>query len=523
MTCRPLETGWRLFGAGKDAPVSFLPGADRLSDFSDLLGAPAEAGAPYRPGEPLPAAGGECRLARRVSPAAVGRHEARLVLSGLQGRGAVFLDGREAARFSGGTVPVDLTEAARGGRPVLVELRFGPERPASLGRALLQGAGDAALSAEGLVREEGCVRGTAEIRCFRSGLYRLEGRLQPAGRRAAAAGWQPLGTLRVCRGEREALPFRLPAAGASSPQIVLLRLLRLSRGEAPCARLALFAGAGAAPRAWLPLSREEAARPLPRLLAELARLRVPAVSFPDLPEEETAAAFGRAGIGLVLPGGTGAAARFSRFPAVRFSREEAAPSGLPETARQLLGRVSLCAPVPPGGLPSGDSLLRAAFGAVPENPDALQEALSRLLLRMRADAAQASLYAGPVCPPGALGDPAMTEILAAAASPHAAAVPFAGAWWCGAHFSCDLLLLHAAPGASGCAALLDGDRVLAEAAWRNGERARLDARLPEEPSCLRLRLTMIPPDGLAVRHPDLPVFVGRRAPLEAALNLRLSV
>ena len=87
----------------------------------------------------------------------------------------------------------------------------------------------------------------------------------------------------------------------------------------------------------------------------------------------------------------------------------------------------------------------------------------------------------------------------------------------------DLLLLHAAPGASGFAALLDGDRVLAEASWRKGERARLDARLPEEPGCLRLRLTMIPPDGLAVRHPDLPVFVGRRAPLEAALNLRLSV
>ena len=544
----PLSRGWRLSGDGNGGPVSFLPGVDRLMPFADLLEMEEEDGRPFPLPAPLPEGTG-LQLSREIPFGSLRCDVASLRFSCVRGRGTVLLDGREIARFSDGPLSVDLSDAARLGRSATLTLAFDQARPAGVtGTVFLRCAERAALGGVSLSCAGGRMQGWARVR-GEAGAYRLAAAAQEAAKEtakedeeavSARPGSGPAGSpasrpMRETRraplggadvsftltGEKEqTVSFSLPVPGGGGRALAVLSLFRITKQgrELLCDRRVCFAGAGRQPRAWLPLSPEELWENPARLAERLVSLRVPAVSLPAPPEEALSTALRRKEIGLVLPPPEPEEARDRRASGVAYLAEEPFGTMPGELARQLSGFLAcpVAAAAPP--LPE-EEMLRAAFGNPPGEPEPLRAPLLRLLIRLRADGARRGLYSGPVAPSGALSDPALAEILRDAAAPHAAAFPLTGGWWCGSAFSCRLFLLDAAPGSRGEAALRDDEgRIFARAAWRDEEMPVITARLPDKPGRLSLSLTLLLPDGRAVPSPDLPVFVGRRGPLEAACS-----
>ena len=511
----PLSCGWRLSGDGAAGPVSFLPGAERLPEYADLLPVPEEEGRAF----PLPGLlpeGEELRLSRGIPFGTVRCGFAELRFACLRGSGAVLLDGREIARFSDGPLTLDLSEAARAGRTANLTLAFDRARPAGItGGVFLHCAGSAAIVSASFSFAGSGIRGEVRV-SGRAGKYRL----------AAATG----GNGAAGRSETEftmegdgvkTVPVSLRFSGEAGSATVAVSVSRVTeRGrQLPCDRRVSLACRADRPQAWLPLAREETWEDPDALAEKLSALRIPAVSLPAPAQSALASALARRGIGLLPPpaepeGDYKGSASSGADP----FREEAFGDTPGSLARQLCGFTACPVSPPPVSLPE-EAMLRAAFGALPADAEALREPMLRLLVRLRAEGAQRSLYSGPVAPPGALSDPVLSTILQSAAAPHAAALPLAGGWWCGSSFSCRLFLTGAPSGSRGEAALRDaGGRIFARLSWRDGEMPVLTARLPDVPCRLALSLTLFPPEGQPVAAPDLPVFAGRRGPLEAMLS-----
>ena len=521
----PISRGWRLVGEEEKRSVSFLPGAERLSDFGGLLSLPEE-GRPFPLPGMLPEAK-ELRLSREIPFGSLACDFALLRFSCLRGRGTVLLDGSEIARFSDGPLSLVLTDAARKRRKAILTLAFDETRPAGVsGTVFLRCAKTAMLTGlslrSGRSRLQGQARVTGEAGKYCL-LIRARKAAKPTGKDEAGAAERIRETAEpeasysfsLSEGIETPVPFSLPLPGSTPEALVLFSLVRMTEhGSAfPCDQLVRFAGKHERPRAWLPLSQEETLENPVRLAEKLTALRIPAISLPTPAEDALAAALSRAGIAIVSTdpeNSAGIEEANSLLP-----EEWAFGKTTGELVRQLCG-FTAC-PVTPSPLPlSEEEMLRAAFGCAPEDPEALREPILRMLVRLRAEGARRYLYSGPIAPRGALSDPALSEILAGAAGPHAAALPLSGGWWCGSVFSCRLFLTQAAPGSRGEASLRDEEGlVLARVSWRDGEMPVLTAQLPNTPSRLSLCLSMILPEGPPVSAPELAIFVGRRGPLEA--------
>ena len=516
----PLSRGWRLSGDGAADPVSFLPGAERLPEYADLLPVPEEEGRAF----PLPGLlpeGEALRLCREMPFGAIRCSFAELHFSCLRGSGAVLLDGREIARFSGAPLTLDLSEAARAGRAANLTLAFDGARPAGIaGGVFLHCAESAAIVSASFSFSGSGIRGEVRV-SGRAGKYRLSASArEPAagGNKGATGRWETVFSLDGDGEKTVPVSLRYPGKAGSVPVAVSVFRVTEKGRQLPCDRRVSPACRADRPQAWLPLTLEETWEDPAALAEKLSALRIPAVSLPSPPGSALVSALARRGIGLLPPPAEpDGEFKGNASPGASPSREEAFGDTPGSLVRQLCG-FTAC-PVSPPSVPfTEEAMLRAAFGALPADAETLRGPILRLLIRLRAEGAQGGLYSGPIAPPGAFSDSALSEILRNAAAPHAAALPLAGGWWCGSSFSCRLFLIGAPSGSRGEAVLRDaGGRIFARLSWRDGETPVMTARLPDAPCRLALSLTLFPPEGQPVAAPDLPVFVGRRGPLEAML------
>ena len=500
---------WRLSAEGLapgESGPSFLPGADRLSRFSALLGLEDAARARDFPVPGLlPEGARNAVLSADIPFARCAGDYLILCFPLLRGSGRVLLGESEIARFGDGELTLELPRELCAGT-VRLSLCFDEARPAGVpALPTLRSADGACLRRVLLFPEADGVSVRAEAESEREALFELAACADACSRSALR--------VRLAAGNSPALLLRCPGLPASGTLVVTLSRVTDSGALLLCDRLALRCGAAAEPaRVWLPLSREEALREPDAMAARLKALRIPAVRVPGVPPEALCRALDAADVGLIAPDVPQAdRLRLGRFPRLSFAEAPEPRASGACAAWQLCG-LARC-PRGEAGL-ADEAMLREAFGPTPPDPARLSE-LPRLLLRLRADGAAMGLYSGPLAPPGALSDPELLAVLSHAAGPHAAALPLFGAWWCGQRFSCRLAAPRAPEGCAVRAALCRGDEVLSELSFPSGETPELRAVLPDEPCVLRLRLSLSFPDGALVTEEPLPVFAGLRGPLEA--------
>ena len=114
---RPLRRGWRLSADGLSAPQaspSFLPGAERLSGFSDLLGGAQQESLPFTaPALLPPEAARRASLSLTLPPSAASGDALRLRFPLLRGKGRVLVGGRECARFCESPLSLDASATVK--------------------------------------------------------------------------------------------------------------------------------------------------------------------------------------------------------------------------------------------------------------------------------------------------------------------------------------------------------------------------------------------------------------------------
>ena len=505
---RPLRRGWRLSADGLSAPQaspSFLPGAERLSSFSDLLGGAQQESLPFTaPALLPPEAARRASLSLTLPPSAASGDALRLRFPLLRGKGRVLVGGRECARFCDS--PLSLApEVPAGPGPLVLTLEFEDGRPAGIvGTPCLSRAENAWLEELRLVPGTDGITLTARAECVMPGNYELTVKTSGADACSRLSFSLTPGEPRTLR-----LVHPLRRYGAE----LLVVSLQLQRPETAllCDRHTLRCGAQAAPpSAFLPLSRKETLADPDALIAQLLRLGIPGVLVPSPVPEALLTALSRAGIRAAVSGaGEEERSRLARCPGVSFSQDGPPAFSAADAAWQLCG-LSAC---PRGGQLSPREMLTEALGAADEQT---ARDLPALLARIRADGMRMGLYSGPVAPAGSLDSPVYGRILRHAAEVHVAAFPLFGAWWCSSRFSCRI----ASPGApEGCRVLAslqaEDGHVLCERAFPSGTQALFEAALPASPCRLLLRLTLLYPDGALSEEEPLPVFAGLRAPLEA--------
>ncbi|MBR1408813.1 MAG: hypothetical protein IJ573_07965 [Clostridia bacterium] len=503
----PLSSGWRLsapgLSAAEEAP-SFLPGADRLSGFGDLLGEKAEESRPFSVPGLIPAeAGHAASLFLTLTPAQAAGDHLLLHFPLLRGKGRILADGNERLRFQDGALDVKLSPVTV---PLKLTLEFEDERPAGIPAVpVLRRAENAWLDALSLEPGEGEAVLTATAACVMPGSYELS--VQTNGRQARSVLAFSLNP-----GEPRVLRLTHPLCRLGSD--VLIVTLGLRRGAAllPCDRRVLCCGPQAAlSPAWLPLSVEEAFAPPGETVSLLRQLQIPGVQLPAPAAEAMLLALGRAGIRAAVRGADDAERlRLSRIPGLSF-REDPPPSFSPaDAAWQLCG---LCSCPRTAEAVSREEMLLSSLGKAEADAAA---ALPELLARIRADGMRLGLYSGPAAPEGALTSPRFQRILRRAAGVHVAAFPLFGAWWCSSRFSCRIAVPGAPAGCHVTASLQDRQgHTLFERTSPAERPFLLETALPDQPCVLRLRLMLTYPDGSLTEEEPLPVFVGLRAPLEA--------
>ena len=506
-TALPLSSGWRLSSPGlaaAEGTPSFLPGADRLSGFGDLLGGKAEESRPFAvPGFIPPEADHAASLSLKLTPAQAAGDFLLLRFPLLRGKGRILTDGNELLRFEDGPLDVNLTAPSQ---LLTLTLEFEDSRPAGISAVpVLQRAENAWLDALTLEPGEGEVVLSAAAACVMPGNYELSVRTN--GRQLCSRL-----SFSLAPGEPRSLRLVHPLCRTGSD--VLVVTLGLYRGAAllPCDRRVLRCGPQAAfSPAWLPLTREEALAPPEETVSLLGHLRIPGVQLPSPAAEAMLLALGSAGIRAAVRGADEEERRrLSRIPGLSFI-EGPPPAFSPADAAWQLCGLSSC-PRTAEGLSREDMLL-ASLGTA--ETDAA-EALPDLLLRIRADGMRLGLYSGPVEPAGALTSPRFQRILRHAAGVHVAAFPLFGAWWCSSRFSCHIAVPDAPAGCRVTASLQGQQgRTLFERTSPAELPFLLETVLPDQPCVLHLRLTLTYPDGSLTEEEPLPVFVGLRSPLEA--------
>ena len=278
-----------------------LPGADALSAFADLLGAPPEGGADdaqamQEADFPLPAAipgdvGGAVELTYALDFGALCADDAELTLELVRGRGRVLADDVPLCAFQNpkdGLVRVPLAHALHAGRRQTLRLCFDASRPAGvLGPVCLHLTTRARLRDIALWPDAQ----TKTVR-LRAALSAMEtGRFVLRARAACAGEALPVHDLPVLltAGEPQTVEMTLPLPGkpfvpgqpADGPSL-RVQLLTPGRHGALCDELTLLCGYSGAPAKYdIPLLPAECLDP-DALLARIGRLCLPGVRL-DVP------------------------------------------------------------------------------------------------------------------------------------------------------------------------------------------------------------------------------------------------
>lgn len=573
MTALPLMASWRIradslperMTCEPDVPGFTLPGAQALLAFTELLDSPSAAAedaaaeaaqdAPF----PLPAmipedVAGPVSLTQRIDFGALQGDRAVLVFSRIVGCGEILLDDRVAAVFDSsrrdapgafpGALRVDLSDALRLGRAQTLTLRFHEARPAGVpGAVFLRVTRRAQFTGVAVLPEpaQRTMTVRAQVATQRSGAYVLCVQAAPA-----QPGGEPLPA-------RE-LPLVL-RAGASVPATLTLRVagdrftpgtpctppaLKFSLLYAPdgggsrvlCDSMTLACGYPGAPApVWLPLTAAECAQDARPLAGRLQAMHVCAVSLDAPAPEDFYLEMTRAGIGVrqTLPARHPLRAQLARHACVSLAEPPAAaePESPACSAWMLCGVVGALRTPDPGLTPA--ELLFEAFGRPvhPAEPAAAAVLawLRTVLLRLRAEAARQSRYTGALCAPGEWDDPDTADALRTALRPlHLSALPLLGAWWTGTRFSASLVAFvqEDTEGPLLATAVLEDDqgaelaRLCAPCPARGGFIGVIEAVLPAQPCVLELTTRLTRGDTV-VEESAMPVYVGERGPLEAAL------
>lgn len=553
-----------------------LPGAQELSRFADLLGeAPESAQEEPEASVPFDTPGllprelcGQAELRADLRFDRLHGERAQLEFRLLAGRGEVLLGDTRLARFDGGPLVLDVTDALRLGRRQTLTLRFDKTRPAGLpGAALLRVTQLARIEFAGAQpdADAGTMTLRARVAADSAGRYRLCVRpCPPDGAQAVAA---PCAARELPfsleAGERRDIALTLCVPGGrfacgkpyAAPSIRLeltcetdvpapVRKERRPRGRrapapAPqplrrrtrCDSATLLCGyPGKTPQTYAPLPRELAGLPPQLLLPALAALHLRAVFLPFAPPDALCAACTQAGVALLLrrPRETDEAARLSRFPCVCFCDAAAPDAPSPEeNAWQLGSMVALDRQLEPGIVPA--ELLAEAAGRPVDAKEAGAAAVLQWLravrIRLLAEASRQGRFSGALCAPQELLEPDVAQALTDALAPlHLSALPLRGAWWTGTHFSASLFacLEGTLPeGPLHARALLETEageplaRFDAPCAAPGGALGTIEARLPDAPCVLTLTTQLLCGDAV-LEESALPVYVGERGVLEAA-------
>lgn len=575
MTALPLLAGWRIqadalperMADGDAVPAFSLPGEQELLAYADLLGAddaPAQGEAPGSAPFALPAllpedVPGAVTLSREIDFGALRGDHAVLEFDHLLGRGEVRLSGEVIAVFPGGArgnasaapcqLAVDLTGALRRGRRETLSLCFGGERPAGAPGPVLLRVTQCARFAEISVLPNAAQRTmTVRVRIAADDgeTYTLRAQSAPAVAQETALPAREIALPSDAPGELTlAVPGErfTPGTPYAAPVLKLQLLRRAERSNARkpagsgvprdilCDSVTLMCGYPGAPvPAWVPLTAAQCAGDAQALAERLGALHLSAVSAPLPAQDGFYREMTRAGVSVrqYAPTRHPLRERLARHACVCFSGVPDAPfSADPaESAWRLCGMVgsTRVAELAPAAL-----LAEAAGRSVdPEEPGtaAVLAWLRAVEVRLRAEAARQSRFAGALCAPGLWAEPDIADALATAMRPtHLSALPLLGAWWTCTRFSASLVAFvpedDARDGALEAQAILEDEqghvlaRVDAPCPLRGGYVGLIEAQLPDAPCVLELTCRLLA-GGETIEESTLPVYVGERGPLEAA-------
>lgn len=564
----PLSGGWtltadelpqRLLAAPKKSGFS-LPGAKALLDFSDLLGeqAPKDAPPPEQDEEnsapfTLPALlpgdiAGSAALSREIDFSALCAGHAFLLLEHIVGSGSVELGDETLLRFDGALAQaqIDLTDALRLGRKQTLTLRFDSAAGAGVCVAPL-------LRATGSVRFKEIVAQpdpggrTIDVRFTlvtdRSRSALLCAAAVPSDEKAPSP-WRQT-RVRLLSGSDNALSlsFSVPAAAFApgrpfEPAVLKFQLYSLPaedarRGTLSDAQTLVSGFAGAAPRAYVPLTAQECRMPPEALSAKARELNALSLFAPAPVSALFCRRLADEGIALTAyaPDGTPLCAQVRSLPSVSPAAHADVQAFFPpERALSLWQRCGMPSlpPTKDAGVPAQDLLLNAC-GCIPDETQprhaAALRALRALQIRLRAEAARQGQYAGSLCAPGEWNQEECAGALRGALSPlHLSVLPLRGAWWTQSFFSATLCAFIPEEERRGAysvhAELLDAQGGVLAAFSRDcpacgGTVGIIEGRLPDTACALTLR-ALLKRSGAVVESQELPVYVGERAPLEAA-------
>lgn len=526
-----------------------LPGADALSAFADLLGAPPEGGADdaqamQEADFPLPAAipgdvGGAVELTYALDFGALCADDAELTLELVRGRGRVLADDVPLCAFQNpkdGLVRVPLAHALHAGRRQTLRLCFDASRPAGvLGPVCLHLTTRARLRDIALWPDAQ----TKTVR-LRAALSAMEtGRFVLRARAACAGEALPVHDLPVLltAGEPQTVEMTLPLPGkpfipgqpADGPSL-RVQLLTPGRHGALCDELTLLCGYSGAPAKYdIPLLPAECLDP-DALLARIGRLCLPGVRL-DVPAPD---AFYRAmtlsGVSVLHPFATQALRERLACHACVVFGDAPLPRmrSLPALDAWLLCGLTACPRTPPADATPAELLLEAAgreLDAQSPNIAAVLLWLRAVRIRLLAEAARQGRFSGALCPPGVWQDEDVFAALQTALAPtHLSALPLCGAWFAGSAFS-----------ASVCAFVdaRDTDDGLIARAWledddgrrlatlkrpcppRGGEIGILECALPNN-ACVLTLCASLSKGAEIIEQSQMPVYAGVNGMLEAA-------
>ena len=530
-----------------------LPGASALSAFADLIGAQEDEqpeteehpGVPFSLPAMLPEEiKGNAALSREIDFGLLSGDHAELLIDALCGSGSISLDGKTLLRFGAG-VPcarIDLTDALRLCRKQTLSICFDDARRAGIpGTMLLRTTEKARFTSVALVsRSSRTFSASLSFYAGQPGIYAVRAAVAPSENEKPWGGScieiSQAGTAQM------ALSFPLPAsrfeAGKPySPATLKLELYMLpgqtaSRGMLCDVHTLAVGVPGAAPRAYIPLTKEECRFDPEALISRAGTLGVPALF---LPAPASAQLYHRAlldGVALLpyTPDGAALPEYAACNPCVSPMRTPDllafAPLSPASACYQLCAMSGMAVSDP--GMTDSELLLDAAGRRIHPDEEVTRRVLHELYtlsLRLRAEAARQGRYAGPLCAPGEWQDDSLGSTITAAFMPlHLSALPLRGAWWSGSRFSASLHAFIPETEQSGAytaeAELTDAQGHVLAAFSKDcpacgGALGVIEAILPQAPCVLTLRSTLRR-SGAIVETQELPVYVGLRGPLEAA-------
>lgn len=549
-----------------------LPGADSLSDFADLIGGVPEideagensesCSAPF----PLPAMlpediRGEAALECSVDFSALRGDLAVLTIDHIAGRGSILLGSEEIAAFDTFSssyksvsdafeltalpcmLAVDLSAALSRGRKETLAIRFSSERPAGLcGPVMLRVAQHGYLSRVSVRpdAQQQTLTLRAQISATRPGIYLL--RIQPVSADGTGDGVRETAyrceagacidaSVAVAAAANRFAPGTPYSAGAL--KITLLYKKEEESRAAVCDGVTLLCGyPGRTPQYALPLTAQECMSAPDMLLKKLSALHIPSVRLPIPAPDALYRALTRSGVCTLMADNIPLRPRLERLPCAAFAPERMGEyTGIsPEaSAWQLASMVQMPRSIDPQ-LSRGELLLETAGYRLSPDDENVQNVLAWLhavSVRLRAEAARQGRYAGALCAPGEWQQTDIHDSLRIAFAPlHLSAMPLCGAWWSSSRFSATIhAFVPQGAYSSGdpliAFAVLEDDDGLEIARLRapcrpsGGHIGVLEAPLPDKACVLTLTTRLLLHDEV-LEESVIPVYVGRRGPLEAA-------